>query len=139
MGTNTENFEAQKVRSGVSKNYLEFGSLYTSMLNCFLATCNSKRRQSIGKFRFGSICVTCETRCQHESIHSIVKTESSSNRTFVVRHKSGNFCSQLLFNSQKNFRLCSHDKLVRYTDDLFKITMQHTDRMPLFSHYCTLF
>ena len=59
-------------------------------------------------------------------------------KQFVMRHKSGNFCSKLLFNIQQNFRLCSHDKLILYTDDLFKIKLQHTDKfdcqIPLFCH-----
>ena len=78
-GTVHGRFEVRKVQSGVFINKLELGSLY--MLNCFLTTCNSRRRHSIGKFKFGSICVTCATRCQHERINSIVKTESTSNRT----------------------------------------------------------
>ena len=76
-GTVHDQFEEWKVRSGVSINYLELGALY--MLNCFLTTCNSRRRLNICKFKFRSVCVTCETRCQHESIDSIVKTKSSSN------------------------------------------------------------
>ena len=76
-GTVHNQMEVRKVRSGVCINYLELGSLY--MLNCVLTTCNSRRRPSICKFKFRSICVTCETRCQHESITSIMKTESSSN------------------------------------------------------------
>ena len=40
---------------------------------------HSKRRHSICKFKFGSICVTFEMRCQHESIDSIVKAERGSN------------------------------------------------------------
>ena len=75
-GTVHEQFEVWKVRSGVSINYVELGSLY--MLNCFLTTCNSRRRHSIGKFEFRSVCVTCETRCQHESIDRISKTDSSN-------------------------------------------------------------
>ena len=78
-GTEHDQFELRKVRSGVFMNYLELGSL--CMLNCFLTTCNSRRRPSICKFKFRSVCVTCKMRCQHESIDSIVKTESSSNRT----------------------------------------------------------
>ena len=78
-GTLHDQFEVRKVQSGVSINYLELGSLY--MLNCFLSTCNSRRRPSICKFKFRSVHVICETRCQHESIDSIVKTESNSNQT----------------------------------------------------------
>ena len=61
---------------------------------------------------------------------------------FVMRQQSSNFCSQLLFNRQQNFRLRSHDKRISYTDDLFK-TLQNTDkfdcRMLLLSHCCTTF
>ena len=78
-GTVHNQFNVQKFRSWVSITYLELSSLH--MLNCFLTTCKSRRRPSICKFKFISICVTCETRCQHESIDSIMKTESSSNRT----------------------------------------------------------
>ena len=62
---------------------------------------------------------------------------------FVVRHKSKIFCSQLLFNMQQKFRLRTHDQLIRYTNDLLKITLQHTDkfdcRVPPLSHYCAMF
>ena len=75
-----DQFEMRK--AGVSINSLELGSLY--MLNCFLTTCNSRRRCSICKFKFGSICVTCEMRCQHESIKSMVKTESTGNQMICV-------------------------------------------------------
>ena len=78
-GTVQDQFELWIVRSSISIIYLELGSLF--MLNCFLTTCNSRRRPSICKFKFRSVCVTCESRCQHESIDSIVKTESNSNRT----------------------------------------------------------
>ena len=74
-----DQFEGRKIRSGVSINDLELGSWYT--LNFFLTTCNSRRRPSLCKLKFRSICFTCETKYQHESIDSIVKTESSSNRT----------------------------------------------------------
>ena len=49
-GTVHDQFEVQKVRSGISINYLELGSLYK--LNCFLTSCNSRRRLSICKFKF---------------------------------------------------------------------------------------
>ena len=71
------------------------------------------------------------------------KPKAAVIKRFVVRHKSGNFYSQLVFNRQQNFRLRSHDKLIHYTDNSFKITLQHTDkfdcRMQLFSHYCAMF
>ena len=78
-GTVHDQFEVWKVRSWVSINYLELGSLY--MVNCLLTTCNSRRRPSICKLKFRSICITCEMRCQDKSIDSIVKTKSSSNQT----------------------------------------------------------
>ena len=71
-----DQFEALKVRFEVSINYSKLGSLY---VKCFLTICNSRRRPSICKFKLKSVCVTCQTRSQHESIDSIVKTESSSN------------------------------------------------------------
>ena len=77
-GTSHDQSEVQKVRSGVSINYLELGSWY--MLHCFLTTWNARRSPAICKFKIRSVCVTYETRCQHESIDGIVKTESNSNR-----------------------------------------------------------
>ena len=71
--------EVRKVCSWVSINYLELGSLY--MLNCFLTTCNSRRRPGIRKFKFRSVCLTCERRCQHKGTDSILKTESSGDQT----------------------------------------------------------
>ena len=78
-GTVHDQVEVRKVQCGVSINYLELFSLY--MVNSFLTTCNSRRRLGICKFKFRSVCLTCETRCKHESTCSIVKTESSSNQT----------------------------------------------------------
>ena len=49
-------------------------------------------------------------RCQHESIDSIVKTKRSGNQTICGDAQIREFCSQLLFNRQQNFRLRSHDK-----------------------------
>ena len=69
-----DQFKVRKLWSGVSINDLELGSLYMS--NCFFTIFNSRGRPSICKFKFRGVCVTCEMRCQHESIDSIVTTES---------------------------------------------------------------
>ena len=62
-----------------------------------MTTCNSRRGHSICKFKFRSVCVTCETRCQHESIDSIVETESSSNRTISGEAKIKKFLFTITF------------------------------------------
>ena len=111
------------------------------MVKFYLTTCNSRRKPSICKFKCRSVCLTCVTKSQHESI---VQTESSSNRTICVEAYIGEFLFTITFQqTAKPNRLRSHDKLIRYTDDLFKITLQHTGkfdwRMPLFSHCCAMF
>ena len=73
----------------------------------------------------------------------VLKSKAVVIEQFVVRHKSGNFCSELLFKRQQNFRLSLHDKLICYSDDLFKMALQHTEKFdcqnPLFSNYCAMF
>ena len=100
-GTVQDQFELWIVRSSVSIIYLELGSLF--MLNCFLTTCNSRRRPSICKFKFRSVCITCESRCQHESIDSIVKTESSSNRTICGQALIKEFLFTITFQQTAKF------------------------------------
>ena len=90
-----DQFEEGKVRSGVSLNYLELDFL------------NAVRRDVNIKVSTVSW-----------------KPKAVVIKRFVVRHKSGNFCSQFLLNRQQNFRLRSRDKLNHYTDDLFKMTLQ---------------
>ena len=89
-------FEVRKVLLGISINYLELSSLYMS--NCFLTTCIARRRHSICKFKFGSVC---KTRCQHKSIDSIGPTKIHHEEFIRHGYASGSFCTLQLFHSSE--------------------------------------
>ena len=113
------------------------------MLNCFLTTCNSRRRPAFGNLNSEASVLPVRRDVNMKVLTVSLKPKAVVIERFVVRHKPSNFCSQLLSNRQQKFRLRSHDELIRYTDDLFKISLQHTDKfdcqIPPLSHFCAMF
>ena len=127
----TRSVSVAEIWSGVSINYLELVSLY--MLNCLLATCYSRRRPSVYKLNSEASMLPVRRDISIKVSTVSWKPKAVVIKRFVVRHKSGIFVHNYFPTDSKILRLHSHDKLIPYTNDLFKITLQHADKFDRYS------
>ena len=79
MVHHTINLRCKKFGLGVSKSYLQIAPSCDTLFLDHLEP--QEEDPAFANLNIRNVCVTRETSCQHESITSIVKKESSSNRT----------------------------------------------------------
>ena len=134
-------FMVQKVQSGVFINYLELGFLH--MFNCSwpLATQEEGTAFATSNSEASVLPMQRDVNMKVLTVSWKPKAVTVVIERFVVRHKSGNFCSQLLFNRQQNFRLCScaSGPLYRWLIQNNIAAYRFYCRISLFSHYCAMF
>ena len=134
----TRSVSVAEIWSGVSINYLELVSLY--MLNCLLATCYSRRRPSVYKLNSEASMLPVRRDISIKVSTVSWKPKAVVIKRFVVRHKSGIFCSQLLSNRQQNFKT----SFSWQTDPLYWRLIQNNiaacrQIWQLFCHYGAMF
>ena len=99
----TLNLRSGKIWSGVSMNYLEWGSLYHI---CYIISWPLVTQEEDPTFanlnsEASELPVRRDVNMKVSTVSWKPKARVDLIKQFVVRHKSGNFCSQFLFNTAK--------------------------------------